>query len=107
MIQGEDFWNLIEHKLLEWKMSFGELSIKILKNGNDGQIYDKRAKNLYPSIKTLKRLSFLFTDDELYLICRGNEKSGYDNYALTLHPSKELIQKQRLRRKLQRAISFL
>lgn len=81
MIQEEDFWNLIEQKLLERIMSFGELSRKILKNGSDGQIYDKRAKNLYPSIKTLKRLSFLFTDDELYLICRGNERSGYDNYA--------------------------
>lgn len=29
MIQEEDFWNLIEQKLLERIMSFGELSRKI------------------------------------------------------------------------------
>lgn len=104
MIDENDFWNLLDQKLLERGMTFEELSRKLLNNGNNGQIDIKRAKKIFPSIKILKKLKFLFNDDELYLICKGNEKIGYDNFSLTLKPSKEFIQKQWLRRKMQRTM---
>ena len=104
-----EFWDLLDKYLKENNLSLNRLNTKL--EFGVGYLKNKKNDLKIPSAKKMMMFKNILSDDVLYELITTfcvtptnlHDIREVDNFILSLKISKEMREKQRLRRKLQRA----